>query len=147
MNVKHIGIITEYKIKLWFMEKGFVVCEPIGDNSRYDFLVEIKNHFVRFQSKTGNLTRTENCLNFACASMRHNETKGNYRAKYTKDEIDYFVTIHPETNQIYIVPVEECANECNLRFVPPKNNSFKGVKMAIDYEGDKMIERITLSLA
>ena len=36
----------------------------------------------------------------------------------------------------------EIGNECNLRFTPPKNGQKKGVKMAEDYEGDKMIERI-----
>ena len=56
--------------------------------------------------------------------------------------IDYFCTIHPTENQIYIVPVEECGNECNLRLIPHKNNQKANVKMAEDYEGDKMIERI-----
>ena len=49
---------------------------------------------------------------------------------------------NPETNQVYIVPVDICGNECNLRFAAPKNNNYNGVKMAKDYEGEKMIERI-----
>ena len=123
------------------MKRGYTVCEPIGDNNRYDFIVEIKdNVFVRFQCKTANLARTKNCINFPCASQRHNETKGNYRAKYSKDEIDYFIVSN--NNHTYIVPVEECGLECNLRLIPTKNNQKTKVKMAEDYEGDKMLERI-----
>lgn len=144
LNTKAIGVITEEEIKLWFLKQGWTVNVPIGDNARYDFIIDFNGKLVRFQSKTSNLTRTDGCLNFACASIKYNRT-GSNRTKYTKEEIDYFITLHPETSQIYIVPVEECGNECNLRLVAPKNNSFYGVKMARDYEGEKMIERITTS--
>lgn len=141
LNSKAIGVITEEEIKLWFLKQGLTVSVPIGDNARYDFIVDFNNKLVRFQSKTSNLTRTENCLNFACASIKYN-SQGSNRTKYSQDEIDYFITLHPKTRQIYIVPVEECGNECNLRFVPPKSNNYNGVKMAKDYEGDKIVERI-----
>jgi len=49
------------------------------------------------QSKTSNLTRTIDCLNFACASIKYNST-GSHRTQYTKNDIDYFCTIHPETD-------------------------------------------------
>ena len=48
--------------------------------------------------------------------------------------------MHPETGQLYIVPVEECGNEFNLRFVPPKNNRMTGCHMAKDYEGEKIVK-------
>ena len=50
--------------------------------------------------------------------------------------------MNPETEDVYIVPVEECGNEFNLRLSPPKNNALNQCHMATDYEGDKMIERI-----
>lgn len=141
ISVKRKGILTEETLKLWFLKKGFSVSVPIGDDDRYDFIVDFNGKLVRMQSKTSNLTRTVNCLNFATASINYNST-GSHRNKYTSKEIDYFCTIHPKTEQVYIVPVEICGNECNLRLTPPKNNNFKGVKMAKDYEGEKMIERI-----
>lgn len=141
ISVKRKGILTEETLKLWFLKKGFSVSVPIGDDDRYDFIVDFNGKLVRMQSKTSNLTRAVNCLNFATASINYN-SNGSHRNKYTSKEIDYFCTIHPETEQVYIVPVEICGNECNLRLAPPKNNNFKGVKMAQDYEGEKMIERI-----
>lgn len=138
-NTKEKGILTEYKAKLWFLERGYSVSEPIGDNDRYDFIVDFNGKLLRFQSKTSNLTRTSNCLNFATARL-HSTKTANYRTKYTKDEIDYFVTIHPETGQLYIIPVEECGNEFNLRLTPPANNNFSRCHMAYDYEGEKILK-------
>lgn len=141
LTVKRKGILTEETLKLWFLQQGYSVSVPIGDDDRYDFIVDFDGKLVKMQSKTSNLTRTVNCLNFATASIKYNSS-GSHRTKYTEEEIDYFCTIHPENNQVYIVPVKECGNECNLRLIASKNNQSKGVKMAIDYEGEKMIERI-----
>ena len=141
LSVKRKGILTEEELKLWFLKKGFSVSVPIGDDDKYDFIVDFDGKLIKMQSKTGNLTRIENCLNFACASIKYNST-GSHRTQYTQKDIDYFCTLHPENHQVYIVPVDICGNECNLRFFPPKNCQTKGVKMAVDYEGEKMIERI-----
>ena len=141
LTSKRKGILTEERLKLWFLEQGFSVSVPIGDNDRYDFIVDFNGKLVKMQSKTSNLTRTLNCLNFACASIKYN-SKGSNRTQYTKNEIDFFCTLHPENQQVYIVPVEECNNESNLRLIPPKINITKGIKMAKDYEGEKMIKRI-----
>lgn len=144
LTTKEKGILTEMKLKLWFIEQGYSVSEPIGDNDRYDFIVDFNGKLLRFQSKTSNLTRTVGCLNFATARL-HSSKTANFRTQYTKDEIDYFCTIHPETGQVYIVPVEECGNEFNLRLVPPKNNNFSNCHMAENYLGEKIVKEITAS--
>lgn len=141
LTVKRKGILTEEYLKFWFLKQGYSVSVPIGDDDRYDFIVDFNGKLIRMQSKTGNLTRTTGCLNFSTASNKYNST-GSHRTQYTKEEIDYFCTLHPETNQVYIVPVELCGNECNLRLIPPKNQNGKLIKIAEDYEGEKMIERI-----
>lgn len=140
LTTKQKGILTEEFIKLWFLRKGFSVSVPVGDNDRYDFIVDFDGKLIRFQCKSGNLTRTTGCLNFATASLKRDKT-GSHRTCYTKTDIDYFCTMHPETEQVYIVPVEDCGNEFNLRLIPPKNN-ITTCHMAVDYEGEKMIERI-----
>lgn len=141
LSVKRKGVLTDEEIKLWFLRKGFSVSVPIGDDDKYDFIVDIDGKLLRMQSKTGNTTRTNGCLNFSCASIKYNST-GTHRTQYTKNDIDYFCTLHPDSHQIYIVPVELCGNECNLRFTPASSNNQNGVKMAAEFEGDKMIERI-----
>ena len=141
LTTKWKGILTEEFLKLWFLRKGFSVSVPVGDNDRYDFIVDFDGKLIKFQCKTGNLTRNVGCLNFATASLKRNKT-GSHRTNYTKQDIDYFCTMNPETEDVYIVPVEECGNEFNLRLSPPKNNALNQCHMATDYEGDKMIERI-----
>lgn len=141
LTVKRKGILTEEELKLWFLNQGCSVSVPIGDDDRYDFIVDFDGKLIKMQSKTGNLTRTPGCLNFATASIKYNST-GSHRTQYNKSDIDFFCTIHPENHQVYIVPVEICGNECNLRLIPPKNNNYTGVKMAEDYEGEKMIKEI-----
>lgn len=140
LSVKRKGIITEESLKLWFLKRGFSISVPIGDDDRYDFIVDFNGKLVKMQSKTSNLTRKEGYLNFKTCSERYN-SQGNTRIKYSKQEIDYFCTIHPETGQVYIVPVEECGNEFYLRLIPMIRNDDR-IHKAEDYEGEKFIERI-----
>lgn len=141
LSVKRKGILTEEEIKLWFLKQGYSVSVPIGDDDKYDFIVDFNGKLIRMQSKTGNLTSAIGCLSFASCSIKYNST-GSHRTQYKKQDIDYFCTMHPETKQVYIVPVEICGNNCRLRLVPPQNNRYTDVKMANDYEGEKMIIKI-----
>lgn len=141
LSTKRKGFITEEKIKLWFFERGWSVSVPLGDDDRYDFIVDFNGKLLRMQSKTANLKRTKGCLNI-CTSSCHSNNTSNYRKQYSKDEIDFFCTLNPETGKIYLIPVEECGNEFNLRLIPSKNNNIKNVHFAENYEGEKMIERI-----
>ena len=96
LTVKRKGILTEESLKLWFLQQGYSVSVPIGDDDRYDFIVDFDGKLVKMQSKTSNLTRTIDCLNFATASIKYNAS-GSHRTQYTSNEIDYFCTMHPET--------------------------------------------------
>jgi hypothetical protein len=49
--------------------------------------------------------------------------------------------MHPDTEQVYLVPVEECGNEFYLKLAPQDPKNVKA-HFAVNYEGDKMIERI-----
>ena len=86
LTVKRKGILTEEYLKLWFLQQGYSVSVPIGDDDRYDFIVDFDGKLVKMQSKTGNLTRHEGCLNFASASIKYN-SKGSQRVHYTKEDI------------------------------------------------------------
>ena len=141
LTVKRKGILTEEELKLWFLQQGYSVSVPVGDDDRYDFIVDFDGKLIKMQSKTSNLTRAPGCVNFASASIKYNSS-GSHRTQYTKEDIDYFCTMHPETHQVYIVPVEECGNEFNLRITPPANGRWTNCHRAENYEGEKMIERI-----
>ena len=112
LTVKRKGILTEEYLKLWFLEKGYSVSVPIGDDDRYDFIVDFDGKLIKMQSKTGNLTRHEGCLNFATASIKYN-SKGSTRTQYTKKEIDYFL----DTGNIKFILDGESVNNIVIEFI------------------------------
>lgn len=141
LTTKRKGIIAEEYAKIWFLEQGYSVSVPIGDDDRYDFIVDVNGLLLRMQNKKSNLTRKPGYLNFKTVSWKHNNTNGNSKTRYSEKDIDYFCTVHPETKQVYIIPVEECGNECSLRLTSIITNN-KNIKKAEDYEGTKILKKI-----
>ena len=93
---------------------------------------------LRIQSKTSSGVLNEKNelagIKFSCRSTRVS-TQGNFKRKYTKDEIDYFCTFW---NRIcYVIPVEECSDEKILRFFYPSNGQKQKISLAEDYTIEK----------
>lgn len=137
MNLtKQKGLITELQCELAFSELGLLVCQPIVEDSRYDYLVDLGNsNFIRIQCKTSSYLEDKTGFSFSCRSTRSN-TQGNYQRGYTKKEIDYFYTYCNEKS--YLIPVEEASSQKTLRFIPPKNNN-NNYNKAEDYEIEKIL--------
>lgn len=137
MNLnKQKGLITELQCELAFSELGLLVCQPIVEDSRYDYLVDLGNSkFIRIQCKTSSYLEDKTGFSFSCRSTRSN-TQGNYQRGYTKEEIDYFYTYCNKKS--YLVPVGEASSTKTLRFIPPKNNN-SNYNRAEDYEIEKIL--------
>lgn len=142
LNTKQKGNLTELKCLTKFVELGYSVSIPYGENSRYDFILDYNGELLKIQVKTAKLAQgtEENpeTIEFATCSMRYN-SGGGQRVYYTKDEIDYFATWWD--NEVYLVPVEECSVSKKLRFVPPKNGQRVGISFCKDYIAEKVLER------
>lgn len=137
MNLnKQKGLITELQCELAFSELGLLVCQPIIEDSRYDYLIDLGNSkFIRVQCKTSSYLEDKTGFSFSCRSTRSN-TQGIYQRDYTKEEIDYFYTYCNEKS--YLIPVEEASSKKTLRFVPPKNNN-SNYNKAENYEIEKIL--------
>lgn len=139
LESKQKGIITELQCLTIFSKYGFNVSVPYGENSRYDFIVDINNHLLRIQVKTchgfENLEGELVGIEFTTKSTRINSS-GIVNKAYNLDEIDYFATVWGE--KCYIVPVEECSSTKKLWFKTPKNNK-KNCCMAEDYILEKQL--------
>lgn len=142
MDTKQKGNLTELKCLVFFVENGFEVSVPYGENSRYDMILDYKGKLLKIQCKTCHVSQgTEEqpeTIMFATCSMRYNGS-GPKRVYYSKDEIDYFATVYKD--KVYLVPVEECSADKKLRFVPPSNGQRVGISFAEDYEALKVLER------
>jgi hypothetical protein len=123
MNSKDIGNITEVKVMSFFIEKGFTVSKPFGDNARYDLIVDINNKLYRVQCKHGHLEN--GCI--TCDAS--NYSKGD------KTKLDYIGTadmfgIYSElTNKIYLVTIDSNTptSKINLRVESCKKNYNKRI--------------------
>lgn len=102
-NQKQIyGITTELIVAQKFIEKGYIVSIPYGNNSRYDMIVDTDKNCYRIQVKHASInTNGSYTVN---TSNTISTTAGNSRKYYTKDDIDFIVTVIE--NQLVVIPVE-----------------------------------------
>lgn len=90
MEPKQKGNLTELQCITAFYSLGYQVSIPYGENSRYDFIADIKGKLIKVQVKSSKEV-DQNSFQFSCRSCRTN-SQTNIRRKYTKEEIDYFCT-------------------------------------------------------
>ena len=61
LETKLKGNLTEMECMTAFMELGYQVSIPFGEDSRYDFIADVNNRLYRIQCKTSSLVYdTEN---------------------------------------------------------------------------------------
>lgn len=102
-NEKQIcGITTELIVAQKFIELGFIVSVPYGNNSRYDMIVDTDKERYRIQVKHASLN--ENGSYTVNTSNTVSTTTRRERKYYSKEDIDFIVTIIE--NQLVIIPVE-----------------------------------------
>jgi hypothetical protein len=133
---KAIGERSEAIITGRLVEVGYVVLKPLGDNLRYDLVIEdAEGKFWRVQCKTGR-SKGE-YIEFTPASLYYHTRAGRttYGKRAYHGQIDFFAVYCPENRRTYLIPVEHAGvSHMNLRLVPTKNNQEKNVRWAKDYE-------------
>lgn len=139
MNSKYKGNITELECMLAFVKLGYNVLTPYGDCERYDFVVDINDKLYKIQSKTSSSDDDGASFKFSCRSCNRKDGAIIHHT-YTKEEIDYFVTIFNGT--VYLIPVEECGGEKRLRLQPTRNGQVRGITWAKDYELEEVIKNM-----
>lgn len=114
------------------LKSGKKVLIPIGENSRYDLVVDDGGKFLRVQCKSGRLR--EGVVKFnACSS-------GNARKPVRKDyagEAELFGVYCADNDTVYLVPVTSvCRTEAHLRIEPalPNRNKHGSIKWAKDFQ-------------
>ena len=132
LSTKSVGDISEVAITLALMKAGKTVLKPMGDDKRYDLVIEEDGKFLRVQCKTGRVTDGKIMYH----AHNHTIRKGGRRQyKDYKGQIEYFGVYSPELDKVYLVPIEDaCAGVVSLRIAPTKNSQKKRIKFAKDYE-------------
>lgn len=130
LNSKAIGDISVAMVLARFLELGWIVLLPFGDNQRYDIVIDRGNGFEKVQVKTAH--KLGDCLEFAtCSSYAH---RGGKRKSYY-GECDLFAVYSKDTNKVYMLKVDDAPKTtCSLRLTPPRNRQKKNIRIASDYE-------------
>lgn len=138
LTTKQKGNITELQCAIAFINAGFKVSIPYGEDCKYDMIVDKDGNLYRIQCKTSRaLPDSNEGFKFNTRSVVIT-THGAKESRYTRKEIDYFATVYE--GNCYLVPVEECGCEKVLRFCYPPNGQKKNISLAVNYTLENMME-------
>jgi PD-(D/E)XK nuclease superfamily protein len=109
---------------------------PFGENTRADLVIELDGRFIRVQCKTGRLRKGAVSFSTCSHTYHHPSNRGTrtYQHHY-RGQADLFGVYCPETDGVYLVPVDEVGTtHGSLRVEPTQNNQVKKIRWARDYE-------------
>lgn len=138
VETKARGLSNELLCQAYIISLGYNLSVPIGEDCRYDFIMDIDGNLKRVQVKS--CTENENGLSFSTQSITTSGKK-NINHPYSKEEID-FIAIYYE-NQCYLIPIElfEGQKSCSLSFTGKKVNIVQPLFIE-DYMAEKVIQGI-----
>lgn len=120
VDTKIKGITTELLCQAYLTSLGYNISVPIGEDCRYDMILDTKLKLLKIQVKT--CKEKDTGIEFNLYSLT-TSGKENIKHNYSSDEIDLFATYF--NNQCYLIPVQECKNYSNqitLSFTPIQKN-------------------------
>jgi hypothetical protein len=128
METSEIGNLSEAKILAALIQAGYLVSVPFGSGHKYDFVVEDHKGLHRVQCKTGRVRNGSLFFN-SYSQSGNGKTKQGYRGL-----ADLFAVLNPETDYVYVVPVEAVGitGVC-LRLVPARNGQLSNIRWASEY--------------
>lgn len=129
-DTKSVGDLSELIVALELARAGYSVSMPLGENQRYDLIIDDGDKLSRVQVKTGRLRRGAILFN---TYSSHCHRKGVACRPYT-DQIDFFGIYCPEVSSVYLVPIADTMpTSGSLRVQATKNGQGSRVRWAEPY--------------
>lgn len=114
------GDLTELLVAAELKKRGIAVSEPIGNNERYDLVLEQPSGaLLRAQVKTGRLK--DGTIRFKGVSQ-HTNSAGHVYKPYGND-IDCFLVYCYDTDQTFLLNSNEVGTKMYLRVEEPKKRT------------------------
>lgn len=131
MHTKTKGDIAEAFVTAKFLQLGWRVLRPVGDNQRYDLVIDRGNGFETVQVKTARFYR--NALQVQLCSSQCRAGKG--KKKYF-GQIDLVAGFYPADGSVYLLTLREVGDitEVSLRLDTAQNGQQAKVRMAAEYK-------------
>lgn len=99
MNSKDIGNIGEHVAILSLLKLGVTVSRPLGDNARYDLVIDYNGFLFKCQVKT--TTSDGVTAQFYLSSSQVH--RGKAREYYSEKDVDYFICVDLTTNNVFLI--------------------------------------------
>jgi hypothetical protein len=144
---KDVGDRSTLAIMLGLRSHGYAVYLSFGENTRCDLVIDDGHSLARVQCKTGRLRH--GAVTFATASTyAHHKSPRVIRRTY-EGEVDFFAVFCPETDGVYLVPIEDVQTRsfARLRVEPSRNGQERFVRHAGPYEIGRVSSVATVELA
>jgi hexokinase len=131
------GIGTELLCAVKFIERGYIVSVPYGNNSRYDIVVDLGGLFIRVQCKTASLNKNGS-YTISTSNMVSTTTQRKVK-HYTKNQIDFIGSIIED--MLVLIPVSEIEKTKSkiFRTELPKHGTKSNCNLIEDYSFEKQI--------
>ena len=133
MNTKDIGNLGEHIAIVELLKNNIIISRPLGDNARYDLILDIDSTLYTCQVKSTN-SSTKKLAEFSLSSSQAH--RGGTRYKY---DVDLFCCVDICNNKVFLVPNLESRAYIKIRYQSTENNQTKGINMWYDYTIDKFI--------
>ena len=127
------GLTTELQCQLFFTSLGYNISIPLGEDCKYDLIVDIENELYKIQVKTCH--EEENGIEFSTKSS-YLTSKGTVSKGYSEKNIDFFATFYQ--NECYLIPVEQCGSSAKKLLFKQKT----GTAFIEDYKAKSIIQKI-----
>lgn len=132
------GLVTELQCQCFFTSLKYNISIPLGEDCKYDFILDIGNKLLRIQVKTCH--QEENGIEFSTKST-YLTSKGSISSSYMKDDIDFFATYY--NNNCYLIPVEQCGGSSKkLLFKEFSQKNNKNIAHLDEYEASKILDKL-----
>jgi hypothetical protein len=106
-NTVRIGNLTQLRVQLRLLELGYNIFVPFGDGGKVDMIIEKEGVLSKCQVKTSRKASTgkSEVFNAYSTSRTRSKVDAGKKVRYTKTQIDYFMTID-SNNNLYMIPIE-----------------------------------------
>lgn len=142
---KQKGLITELQCQTAFTQLGYNVSIPLGEDCRYDMIVDVEGKLIRVQVKTCHLNKTESGIEFATRSVQGGNTSHSVQTKrYDVNDIDYFATFWD--NKCYLIKVDDCQGVSRLLSFETKKVNKADTYFIENYEIEQTLYRLINNL-
>lgn len=135
MNTKDIGTLGEHLGIVELLKNDIAVSRPLGDNSQYDLIIDIRGSLLRCQVKTKD-TGTKDKVEFSL----HTTNRSGDRVRYSN--VDCYLLVDLQNNKVFLLDHSDDRVSIILRYSIPECRNKTGIHLAENYTITKFINSI-----